>query len=485
MAAPLFARSGHTTVQMELHKSTAPYALDANMQNSTTAGMTANVKTSTAPAEVKGSTATASPDGSQVDKINLWIHELKSKDSAAWPAAAANIHALNPGLEIPPSILKRLVRLAYVPADREKTRGGYITTCVVQGRALDALAAFGSQAHSQIPLLVRLTHRVCIHEHVVQALDQIGSPDSDQLTQIAAGLDDKDPEARQAAVEYLGAGESTPEVVRILGRALNDPNSGVRLSALQALEKAHPEGGGRLPLLAPFLKDPSPEIRERAIYMIGEIGADSRAAVPLLHEALHDGDPLIALQSAKYLAKIDPQDDELLTTLIAFTKKKNSDAAAQAASLLQSLNIHEARIDNALAPYRSQESLRERINESGAGLTPEQLAENARTLKVDRVRVASRIVQDLPVGVAKVFPAGVGRVYCWTAVSVSTPPASVSYRWYRDGKLAHEDELALSTSSQGLWSTSIVRPGHWKVDISPAGVKEPIATAVFTVSKHQ
>lgn len=484
----LWAKSGKTGVQLEMHSSTASYALDGNIKGAATS--TATVTSSTSAAAAKGSTTTTAaagtPDSSQVDKINQYMRELRSADSASWPRAAQAIRSLNPNLAVPPSILIRMVKIARAPADRQKTRSGWITICVAQNDALDALARFGPQAHAAISDLVKLTHRLCIHEHVVQALDQIGTPDQEQLAQISRGMNDKDPEARQAAVEYLAKTNATPEVIQTLGRAMNDSSSGVRLSALQALEEIHPEGEGRIPLLAGFLKDSSPDIRERALYMIGQLGPDAKPAVPLLHQALHDSDPLIALEGAKYLAKIDPQDEDLLKSLIAFTKNKMSGESEQAAELLQSLNIHEALIDNALEPYRKQETLRQRVNKTASGMTPEELAENNRAVKIRRVRMASRIVQNQPVNIAKSFAVSVGRVYCWTEVSVSTTPATLSYRWYRNGKLQRQDLQDITATSQSLWSSSPVHSGSWKVEIAPAGTSaaQPLATAVFTITSR-
>jgi HEAT repeat protein len=493
-ASPVWSRSskpsGQTSVQVEMHTSTTSFAPDADIKGSTMSANTVTKTTTTATNAPKTTTAPATaavntPDPAQIEKINQYMKELRGQDSYTWPRAAKGIHELNPNLAVPASVLNRMVRIAYAPAERERTRSGWLTACTSQNNALDALANLGLQAHSTIPHLVRLSHRVCIHEHLAQAMGEVGEPDADQLAQIAAGLSDKDPDARQAAVEYLSNEKQTPELIRTLGRAMNDANSGVRLSALQGLERFQPEGEGRIPVLAAYLKDPSPQIRERALYMIGQLGPGAHAAVAPLRQALHDSDPLIALESAKYLAKVDPQDDDLITTLIAFTKKKDTAAARQAIELLQSLEIHEARIDNALEPFRRQESLKQRLNKTDSGMTPEKLADNARTLKIQRLRVASRIVRGEAVNVAKSFHSDVGRIYCWTEVSISTPPAGISYRWYRDGHLAHEDEFEVSSATQTLWSSSPVRAGHWKVDVTPSGSSEPLATAVFSITKRQ
>jgi HEAT repeat protein len=483
-----------TAATVELHSSTSSVSPASDIKVSTTAaaaaqeagreklaGLTLGLKAPDPHARMRAASGLGALGSAAA--MNLPVLTDLLGDRTAGIEAARAIHKIDPTYTIPPAALARLLKRAKAAPERERVRTGWITRCESQAQALDTLAALGSAAHSTIPELVKLSHRSCVHESVTAALTQIGEPDRAQLTQIAAGLVDKDPEARQAAIEYIVKAQPGAEAIPTLGKAMNDSNSGVRLSALQALEEIHPEGEGRLPLLAGFLKDPSPEIRERALYMIGQLGAEAKMAVPLLHEALKDSEPSIALAGAKFLAKIDPQDNILITTLIGFTKQTGSAPGMQAAQLLESLNVHEARVDTALEPYRTQQALWHRINKAISDTPPERLAENARTLKIQNLRVASGIIQDQPVHIAKIFPAGIGRVYCWTEVSISTPPASITHRWYRNGKLQHEEELEVTSTQTRLWSSSAVRSGGWKVDVIPSGTNEPLATAVFTVAK--
>ncbi len=490
-----WADKGKTTVDLELHKSTLSFSPAGAIRSSSATAVTAEPDNSEklarltlqlrAPAtrsrlQAISELGTMGPSA----KADLPpLGELLTDRYAGLDAARA-IHKIDPSHSVPTVTLGRLVHRAKAPPEREKVRTGFITRCESQAQALDVLAALGPAAHSVIPELVKLSHRLCVHEHVVAALSQIGSPDPAQLKEIASGLRDKDAEARQAAVEYLAKSGPGEETIRTLGKAMNDPNSGVRLSALQALEEVHPEGEGRLPLLAAFFRDPSPDIRERVVYMVGQLGQDARAAIPLLEQALKDPEPAIALTSAKLLAKINPQDDRLITTLIGFMRNQGSAQAMQSAQLLQSLNIHEARVDSALEPFRAQQALWQRISKA-SNTAPEQLAENARTLKVENLRIATSIVQDQPVNVARHFPADVGRVYCWTEVSVSSFPASITHRWYRNGRLQKDEYLEVNAAQVKVWSSANARQGQWKVDVLPAGGNEPIATAVFTVGKKK
>ena len=406
----------------------------------------------------------------------------KLTDSAGLPAAVA-IGKIDRTALIPPSPLHRLIERARMPAERDRVKTGWITNCVSQNAALDTLAALGLAAHSVIPELVRLTHRSCIHEHVVKALEAAGNPDATQMEQIARGLEDKDPEAREAALQYLSkSAEPNVQSIKTFARAMNDPNSGVRLSALQAMEEIHPEGEGRLRLLADFMKDPSSEIRARVLYMIGQWGSETTAAVPLLHSALQDPDPLIALTSAKLLSVINPEDHLLKAALIQKMSQKGSTQAVQAAQLLQSLNIHDAGVDAALEPYRNQAALSERLNGTLSDSSPEKVSEIARTIKVLHVRMASGIINDEPIHPARRFSSSVGRVYCWTEVSVASVPATLIHRWFRKGHLQHEEYLKVTSTRARLWSSAAARQGDWKVEIVPVPGNEVLATAVFTIT---
>lgn len=397
--------------------------------------------------------------------------------------SSSTVNAAAPVTPAAPETLHRLVRRARVPAISHRVKSGWISDCNDQNAALDALAALGPAAHAVIPDLVRLTHRTCIHDHVMNALDVIGSPDASQIAAIAGGMEDRDPEARQAALDYvMQEAKPTQASIRMLGRAMNDSDSGVRLSALQALEQIHPEGEGRLPILAGFMKDPSVEIRQRALYMVGKLGPDAHSAIPLLRQALNDPEPVIALVSAQILAQIDPWDDVLIATLTRYAKRKDGAVGPQAAELLESLNVHNASVDAALDTYRKQEALNGRLRDALSDTSPEELAENARSLKVNHLRVATSIVDNQPVHTGRAFPAKVGRLYCWTEVAISSPPATVIHRWYRNGKLEHEAYLEVNDPVSPLWSSHPVRAGDWKVTVTPAGAKDPLATAVFHVS---
>jgi len=490
-----FAEKAKTTADLEMHSSGAPLP-GADIK---TSSMTPNGPALTDSQTLQKLTLELQSTGPRtklqaVDDLGTLGPKAKANlpaladlltDPVAGREAARSIHKIDPTYAVPPAVLSRLVRRAVALPERERIHTGWVTRCDSQTEALDTLGALGPSARNAIPDLVKLTHRACVHDHVVDALSHIGSPDPAQVAQIAGGLEDKDPEARQAAIEYLAKSNPTDETVRSFGRAMNDPNSGVRLSALQALEEIHPEGEGRLPLLQDFYKDPSSDIRERVIYMVSQLPREARSAIPLLHQALHDPEPAIALLSCKILADKDPRDEPLENTLISFMKEKGSARSLQAGNILESLNVHDARVDAALEPYREQKALWERIAKASSGTSPEQLAENGRTLKVENLRIASGLIDNQPVHVARAFSSGIGRLYCWTEVSITAVPATMIHRWFRNGRLQHEEYLGVTSAHSTLWSSAAVSAGNWKVDVLSAGSTEPLATAVFAVTKHK
>jgi|GEM_PF-1061676 len=490
----IHAASKVTTSDVEFHSSTTSISPESIIESSNTTAVQKN----DGAEKIKYFTQQlSSPNVQSRLQAAEALATFGSKAKSAAPAladllpdrvmgvqAATALQSVDPNFDIPAQTLTRLVKRASIPAEKERVKTGWMTTCEGQNAALQTLGALEAMAHPVIPDLVKLRHRNCIHEQVVSALDAIGTPDAQQMSQIAAGLHDKDPEARESAIEYLSkSAEPNAPYIRTLAHAMNDPVSGVRLAALQAMEVIHPEGEGRLSLVQELMRDPSTEIRQQTLYIVGQWGHDARSAIPLLEESLKDSDPLISLTAAKLLAGIDPENDQLISTLIKAMKNKGSAQAMQAAQLLDSLQLHDARIDAALEPYQTQKALWQRMNTALSSTSPEQLAEHSRTLKVDHVRMATAIVHDQPTHVARHFSTEDGRIYCWMDVSVSSAPATVIHRWYKDGHLHHSETLQINAPQTHIWSSTVARSGSWKVDILVPGATEPLATALFNVVK--
>ncbi len=107
--------------------------------------------------------------------------------------------------------------------------------------------------------------------------------ESTDLTLLIAALRSEDSWEREEAVEALGE-IGGPESAQFLGVALRDEDEDVRQAAIAAL--AHIGGDRAAQVLAVALDDEDEWFREEAVEALGEIGGDS--AIRLLEQALSD-----------------------------------------------------------------------------------------------------------------------------------------------------------------------------------------------------
>ena len=107
--------------------------------------------------------------------------------------------------------------------------------------------------------------------------------ESTDITLLIAALRSEDAWEREEAVEALGE-IGGPESAQFLGVALTDEDEDVRQAAVAAL--AHIGGDQAARVLAVALEDEDEWFREEAVEALGEIGGDS--AIRLLEQALSD-----------------------------------------------------------------------------------------------------------------------------------------------------------------------------------------------------
>ncbi len=103
------------------------------------------------------------------------------------------------------------------------------------------------------------------------------------ITLLIAALRSEDSWEREEAVEALGE-LGGPESAQFLGVALKDEDEDVRQAAIAALAQIGGDQAARV--LAVALEDEDEWVREEAVEALGEIGGDS--AIRLLEEALSD-----------------------------------------------------------------------------------------------------------------------------------------------------------------------------------------------------
>jgi len=396
--------------------------------------------------------------------------------------AAEAVRRIDPKTAVPAKTLTRLARAAGVPAEHQLVRGGWVSRCGAQTEALATLSALGPLAQTILPDLARLNRMPCTEGRALETALAIGPLTPEQLPRLGTLLNDPDPEARRSVAEYIGEARVTG-ASGALGRAMNDASASVRLAALEALEKLHPEGEGRVPLVKPFLMDDSAEIRREALRLLLQLAPDAPVTLSLLKEQLKDPDSSLALESAQVLARTQPRNPILLEALIQLATGNDWTVGVQAAELLKTSGSNDPHVTQALEPYREHDR-QEEMEKALATSTAEERAKNARTLRVNAIRIAKDIQDEQPDHAGHVFASAAKKLYCWTAVSAGTTPAALRHVWFMDGKPVYETTLLAVDSSSRVWSSRRIKPGRWRVDVMAPGSDEALASASFTVVKE-
>jgi HEAT repeat protein len=162
-------------------------------------------------------------------------------------------------------------------------------------------------------------------------------------------------EAATALAQFPGKADT---VVPALVKALGDPDTEVRLSALESLvifgEKSKPAG----PVLRKMLgKDMDRRIRQRAAALLGVI--EDRDAIPSLVKGLDDSDPGVRLEATRSLGRIGggvasgPVVEALLATLGSDQSEELRKASIET---LDSLGRNQERVARALAEAAAKDA---------------------------------------------------------------------------------------------------------------------------------
>jgi len=101
-------------------------------------------------------------------------------------------------------------------------------------------------------------------------------------------------------------------------------------------------------------------------------------------------------------------------------------------------------------------------------------------VSLDSILFSTAVESREPVGVSKEFDSSVVQVYCWTQLSIKTPPAKVKHVWYKAGQKVLEVPLTINYSSGRYWSVKNVSTGDWTVEVMVTN-DEVIGAASFKV----
>lgn len=97
--------------------------------------------------------------------------------------------------------------------------------------------------------------------------------------------------------------------------------------------------------------------------------------------------------------------------------------------------------------------------------------------------IATSVENRLPLGTGEQFPAGVGRLYCFTTVSGAQSHTSISHTWYYQEKKMAEVVLPVRSANWRTWSSKMILPawkGDWRVAVTDEdGIL--LKTIIFTV----
>jgi HEAT repeat protein len=179
--------------------------------------------------------------------------------------------------------------------------------------AIDSLGAMGEEAAAAVPALTNLLKDEAppVRAHAARSLGMIGSAAGDVVPELMKLVGDDDPAVRRAAVVALRALRPGPQVtLPLLEKLLRDSDDAVRIRAMHELAEV---GDEAVPLLIEALKDE--ETVYWACLVLGEIGPKAGDAVGALTELLKPENPQLCREAAIALGQIGPAAAPAVPTL--------------------------------------------------------------------------------------------------------------------------------------------------------------------------
>lgn len=147
-------------------------------------------------------------------------------------------------------------------------------------------------------------------------------------------LNERDPAVRHRAIDAIGPGVRTPEVLQALIELLDDPNSQVRMGAAMYLGGFGTDARQGVPPLTKMLQSQRGGDRVWAAYALGHIGPEARSAVPILMDLLKDDDVHVRRNAASALGGIGAEAKIALPALIEALGDENGEVQEKAADAL-------------------------------------------------------------------------------------------------------------------------------------------------------
>lgn len=173
---------------------------------------------------------------------------------------------------------------------------------------MDAVTALKKLGFHIVPTLIRAWSDgdPSLRSGVSAALREIGSL---ALYDVIEALNHCDPTIRRQATLFLygtagQGGVLIADIVPGLAKALQDPESTVRLRAAQTLQRLGVRARDAVPALMTAIRHSDGYVREWAASALGAVGPDASAAIPILTEALLDEDECVREEASRALNRI-------------------------------------------------------------------------------------------------------------------------------------------------------------------------------------
>jgi HEAT repeat protein len=254
----------------------------------------------------------------QGKSLSAWLEQY-SERYVEWPPGSGSLHALSawqnqhrgssPALVPDPN---SPARLEAANAIRQiGTNGLPLLWRLISAR--DSPLTKQLLAHRTNPWLMRLLPhlRLASHDHQrgLAGFFILGTMATPAVPALVALVNDPDPGVRATAVSVLVQfGPEAQAAVPALLKCLNDPRSWVRTEAMLCLGNIHAQPELVVPVMIDYLQGPAPAtpIRYYSVVGIGNFGAQAKPAVPTLLRLLDDEDARIRSLVTNSLLGIDP-----------------------------------------------------------------------------------------------------------------------------------------------------------------------------------
>ena len=225
-----------------------------------------------------------------------------------------------------------------------------------EGDVARALARFGPQAKSALPVLVGLVTKEWADSDVLRALVKI-DPDGEKcVPALIRALGHEDSEVVRVAADCLGllgprAKDAIPALTAVVTRVREGPvrpNEDPQVGAARALRRVGPPGEAAIPALISAVKDRRRLAGEDPLHSqaaaaaaesLGSFGTAARDAIPVLIEALrsHDNDfddRVLRPAAALALGRIRPEARAAIPALRAYIDEREKSSWDQAEAII-------------------------------------------------------------------------------------------------------------------------------------------------------